>query len=151
MKTIVLSLRYLLVQITALLEANNYKSLVLVALVMPKKFLKKRKERRRNIHLEGWQVSTAQKDKQCEKFTFIMFTINWQCHPLFLKHKDVKSSFCSCPPKAWNETQYLLLISLDTLILPCFTSISELFLPLYPQQREIPTGIICCENAGAFV
>lgn len=44
--------------------------------------------------------------------------------------------FCSCPLELCNETQYLLLISLDTLIPPCFTSIFELFFPLYPQQHE---------------
>lgn len=44
MRTIVLSLHYLLVQLKLLMEANNYKPPVLVALVIPKNLKKKEKE-----------------------------------------------------------------------------------------------------------
>lgn len=53
--------------------------------------------------------------------------------------------FCSCPPELCNATQCLLLISLDTLIPPCFSSIFEMFFPLYPQQHEPPLELFASE------
>lgn len=65
----------------------------------------------------------------------ITLLINWQSY-FILRTRVFRLFFYSCPLELCNETQYLLLISLDTLIPPCFTSIFELFFPLYPQQHE---------------
>lgn len=65
----------------------------------------------------------------------MMLTVNWQCCCV-LRRRVFILFVCSCPLELCSETQYLLLISLDTLIPPCSTSIFELFFPLYPQQHE---------------